>query len=210
MREGTDLQASLAAMRPVLIKLAMQQLKNRALAEDVVSETILVALEQAGRFRGQSKPRTWVIGILKHKIVDQLRRQAREVSLDAPPYPGDTAAPDAQSVVAPDDGLDATPEWADPERVLGRKQFSAVMQTCLARLPQRLSRVFVMREWLDYSSAEVCRLLGITMSNCNVMLFRARERLRTCLSCYWPLPSLSRPTRNTRARGGRAQALHSH
>ena len=82
MDGATELSATLGQMRPVLMNLARLQLRNEALAEDAVSETMLAAIEQAHTFRGGSKVRTWVVGILKHKVVDQLRRHKREISID--------------------------------------------------------------------------------------------------------------------------------
>ena len=65
-------------LRPILLKFALLQLRNVAWADDAVSETVLAALEKPQTFAGQSQLKTWLIGILKHKLVDQIRRNCRE------------------------------------------------------------------------------------------------------------------------------------
>jgi RNA polymerase sigma-70 factor (ECF subfamily) len=172
--------AALGKMRPLLMKLARLQLRNEAWAEDVVSETTLAALEQAGTFEARSKFQTWVIGILKHKIVDLLRRQHREISIEAQIEAGE--------IDDLDDLFDAEGrrlrmplEWGDPEALMAQSQFLELIQSCINRLPPTAARVFVMREWLEYDTDEVCTALAITPSNCNVMMFRSRLRLRECI-----------------------------
>jgi RNA polymerase sigma-70 factor (ECF subfamily) len=81
--EGGALERSLAALRPTLLAIARMQLRNETWAEDVVSETFVAALEGSRNFAGQSQLKTWVVGILKHKIIDQFSRTKREVSRDA-------------------------------------------------------------------------------------------------------------------------------
>jgi RNA polymerase sigma-70 factor (ECF subfamily) len=72
----------LAEHRPYLLKFARLQLRNETWAEDAVSETVLAALNRPQAFQQQSQLKTWLVGILKHKVVDQMRQRAREVVLD--------------------------------------------------------------------------------------------------------------------------------
>src|SRR5919106_6579407 len=72
----------LGRFRPQLVSFAMRRLRNRDQAEDAVQETLLAALEDMGRFEGGSALGTWLIGILKHKIVDAMRTTAREAPLE--------------------------------------------------------------------------------------------------------------------------------
>jgi RNA polymerase sigma-70 factor (TIGR02943 family) len=184
MDDGSDLHAAFAAMRPLLMRMAMLQLRNRSWAEDVVSETLIAALEQAPRFEARSKLSTWVIGILKHKIIDQMRRRAREVSIDAQDEDEQTA--DIENMYHDDGSQVAAPaDWGDPEQALTQQQFLEVLQACLACLPANHGRAFMMREWLDYETPDICASLGITAGHCNVMLFRARMRLRECVEQKW-------------------------
>jgi RNA polymerase sigma-70 factor (ECF subfamily) len=184
MDGATELSATLGQMRPVLMNLARLQLRNEALAEDAVSETMLAALEQAGTFGGRSKVRTWVVGILKHKVIDQLRRHKREISIDERlEAEGATELDD----LFKDDGSRLTPaqDWGSPEELLSQKEFFETLQSCIDQLPANLGRVFLMREWLEYETHEICKELNITSTNCHVMLFRARLRLRECVEHKW-------------------------
>jgi RNA polymerase sigma-70 factor (ECF subfamily) len=184
MDGATELSATLGQMRPVLMNLARLQLRNEALAEDAVSETMLAALEQAGTFGGRSKVRTWVVGILKHKVVDQLRRHKREISIDERlEAEGATELDD----LFKDDGSRLTPaqDWGSPEELLSQKEFFETLQSCIDQLPANVGRVFLMREWLEYETHEICKELNITTTNCHVMLFRARLRLRECVEHKW-------------------------
>jgi RNA polymerase sigma-70 factor (ECF subfamily) len=182
--ESGDVEGRLAALRPSLLAIARLQLRNEAWAEDAVSETLVAALEGARSFAAQSQLKTWVVGILKHKIIDQLRRARREVSADA-----EVAAADPETfdeLFAPDGHRASMPlEWGDPERSFEQAQFFDVLQACMDRLPAALARIFMMREWLEYDTSEICKELGITSTNCFVMLYRARMRLRECLEMNW-------------------------
>lgn len=175
---------ALAALRPALLKIARLQLRNDAWAEDVVSETMIAALEGARAFAGQSQMKTWVVGILKHKIIDQFRRSGREVSVEA--------QLEAAEVETFDELFDPTghrlaqpSDWGDPEASLSRVQFFEILQLCMDKLPVNLSRIFMMREWLGLETAEICKELGVSSTNCFVLLFRAGMRLRECLELNW-------------------------
>lgn len=178
------IEQQLAALRPSLLAIARLQLRNDAWAEDVVSETLIAALEGAQQFAAQSQVKTWVVGILKHKIIDQFRRSKREVSADAELEAAEVEtfdelfAADGHRVAAPLD-------WGDPESTFARTEFFEILQMCVDMLPAALGRIFMMREWLDYETDQICKELAITPTNCFVMLYRARMRLRECLELKW-------------------------
>ena len=181
---GRRSKRSLAALRPTLLAIARMQLRNETWAEDVVSETFVAALEGSRKFAGQSQLKTWVVGILKHKIIDQFRRTKREVSSDAQLEAAQVETFD-ELFAADGHRLNAPLDWGDPEEALNRTQFFDVLQMCVDKLPAGLARIFMMREWLEYETDEICKELGITSTNCFVMLFRARMRLRECLEMQW-------------------------
>ncbi|MGA2549317.1 MAG: sigma-70 family RNA polymerase sigma factor [Burkholderiaceae bacterium] len=180
----SDMGAQLAPLRPHLVRFARLQLRNDAWAEDVVSETLIAVLEKPGAFAGQSSLKTYVIGILKHKIIDYLRGVRREVQIEAGE---DEAEGDAFDKLFATDGhfRDPPPNWGDPHAALERQEFFDVLQVCVERLPVAIARVFMMREWLDLETDEICKELAISTSNCWVMLYRARMRLRECLQLNW-------------------------
>ena len=168
--------------RPQLLKYAMLQLRNHAQAEDVVQETLIAAIRGAGTFAGGSTVRTWLIGILKHKIIDTIRRASREQSLDQ--Y--ETSADDMDPMFRPDGHyVDQPADWGDPEEALSRQRFFGVLEQCMDSLPKATAQAFAMREVMGLETAEICANLSITPSNCWVLLFRARMRLRECLERNW-------------------------
>jgi len=184
MNEPTRIDTALAELQPLLLKLARLQLRNDAWAEDVVSDATIAALEGRNGFEGRSKFRTWVIGILKHKITDQLRRRIREVSAEALVESGEV---DTFDELYTDEGrrVRAPLDWGDPEQALSRQQFVSVLQACVDALPASLGRVFLLREWMEFDTAEICKELSISTTHCHVMLYRARMRLRECVELNW-------------------------
>ncbi|MGH8631314.1 MAG: sigma-70 family RNA polymerase sigma factor [Burkholderiales bacterium] len=150
---------ALARLRPQLLRFAMLRLRNRDQAEDAVQETLLAALEGIGRFGGNSSLGTWLTGILKHKIADAVRASGREEPLEYDEC--------------------AMPEH-DPAHLLVRSRIFDALENGLKQLPGCAARAFVLREVMGMDTAEVCRELAISSSNCWVMLHRVRARLRAC------------------------------
>ena len=179
-----SIEAELAELRQPLLRFAMMQLRNESIAEDVVSETFLAILEKPDNFEGRSSLRTYATGILKFKIVDVLRKRGREVQIE--PL-DEQSMDDAMDALFAQDGhwQDPPPAWQQPEKSLEQRQFFEALQTCVDRLPAKVGRVFMMREWLDKEVEDICAELGITATNCGVMLYRARMRLRDCLDRNW-------------------------
>jgi RNA polymerase sigma-70 factor (ECF subfamily) len=167
-----------------LLRYAMLQLRDNAAAEDAVQDALLAALSGETNFAGRSNLRTWLTGILKHKIVDTIRRQTRERQ-DAQPE----SAGDADEFDSLFDGRghwqEAPDAWQQPEGSLQQKQFLTALEACLRDLPERTARVFMMREHLGLETSEICKELGITATHCWVMLHRARMALRLCLEMNW-------------------------
>ncbi len=182
----TDLHQQIDAMRPALLRFALLQLRNSAHAEDVVQETILAVLEKPDSFAGRSSLRTYVIGILKFKIIDLLRVSGREVQI-ADFCEDDQNEADVIDHLFRADGHtheDAS-NWGAPAACLEQKDFFRTLELCIEKLPAQTGRVFMMREWLELSTEEICKELEISSSNLWVLLYRARLRLRECLDLNW-------------------------
>jgi RNA polymerase sigma-70 factor (ECF subfamily) len=174
-----------AAHRDYLMRFARLQLRNDTWAEDVVSETLLAALSKPQSFSNRSALKTWLVGILKHKVVDALRHHGREVCLGGD-SDDEQADPLEQLAFKADGHFAAQPsDWGNPEQELGSRQFIAVLEACTDKLPPVQARLFLMREWLELSSDEVCKELNLTPTNLYVQLHRARLRLRECLELNW-------------------------
>ena len=176
--------AQLEVHRAYLLRVATLQLRDNDAAEDVVQDTLLAAVQGASGFSGKSSLKTWLTGILKHKIVDVIRRRSREpvvATLE------DECQLDDFDALFDETGHWENPpaEWGDPEVALSRQQFMNIMDFCLEKLPPNTARVFVMREVMELDSDEICRELSITATNLWVMLYRARMALRQCLEQNW-------------------------
>ena len=180
-----EIARQVETLRPQLLRYARSQLRNDAWAEDAVSEAMLAALEKPQSFAGQSQLKTWLVGILKHKIIDAIRQRSREVSSD-PDDAGD-GQDELDALVFKADGhwREAPQEWGSPEQTLNQRQFFEVLEQCMEHLPATQGRVFMMREWLELGTDEICKELSITSTNLWVLLHRARLRLRDCLQQGW-------------------------
>lgn len=179
-----SLHQDLEDLRPALMRFAVLQLRNDALAEDVVQDTLIAVLEKPDRFAGQSSLRTYVTGILKHKIIDVMRASKRELRIET--QDGQSEADVIDALFKPDGHtVDMPRQWGDPDATLEQKDFFRVLEVCLEKLPAKTARIFMMREWLELDTDEICKELRISTSNAWVMLYRARVQLRECLDLNW-------------------------
>ena len=168
-----------------LFRYAVTRLRRREDAEDAVQETLLAALKGERGFRGDSAERTWLIGILRHKIVDRIRLLAREpVGGGADDEDDDTWSADSGSWLKP------PRSWhGDPATLSENAEFWTKVRACFAGLNERHAQVFALRVMDELSAEEVCKQLGISATNLGVMLHRARTRLRACLEQSWFAPA---------------------
>jgi len=177
----------LEELRRQMLKFAVLQLSDESLAEDAVQEALIGAIKNAGSFAGKSALKTWVFAILKNKIIDVLRRQPRIVS-EGSLLREEEMNEDFSDLFSQNGfwQMDERPaNWGDPHQSLDDRQFWRIFETCLEGLPGSQARVFMMREFVDLDSDEICETVAISISNLNVMLHRARLRLRECLENRW-------------------------
>src|SRR5262245_41834090 len=166
-----------------LFNLAVGQLRDPVVAEDVVQETFLAALKARDRFSGRSSDRTWLVGILRHKIYDHLRQVCRE----RPVRTNESSV--RQDQEAWDDSLlwahEVAAECLEPSRRMELAEFREALEVALGKLPPRIAQVFQMYEVEERPNREVCDKLNISESNLWVMLHRARKQLRQELAGWW-------------------------
>ena len=171
-----------------LFRYALVRLRDEAAAEDIVQETLLSAIQAMSSYAGKSAERTWLIGILKHKLIDHFRKTSREVALD----PSETDLSEFDPLFERQDEFknhwnDAlNPRvWKTPEDALEQDEFFAVLQTCLSKLPERVATCFSLREMNGLDSDEICEILSLSPNNFWVMMHRARMSLRRCVEINW-------------------------
>jgi len=163
---------------------ALMRVRNPSVAEDLVQDTLLAAIKSVDRFKGESSERTWLIGILKHKVFDHLRRASRERRLDEGMVP--TEGEEAQHFDDRGQWRVEVAEWSDPERSLEREEFWQTLQDCVGKLPDRLAILFTLRELDGMETDKLMETLNISShNNVWVMLSRVRQRLRKCLETHW-------------------------
>ncbi len=174
----------LQGQRNYLLRYAMLQLRDPHLAEDAVQETLIAALEGRAKFAAMSAMRTWLVGILKHKILDILRKQAREPQLNV--AEGENEDDLIDSLFAKDGHWSTMPQtWANPEQSLENRHFWETFEMCNQRMPINTARAFMMREFMEMTTEEICQELSISTTNCWVLLHRARLSLRECIDMKW-------------------------
>src|SRR5687768_2737563 len=164
---GALVAAALGQHLDYLRRFARSRVRDDDLAEDAVQETMVAALESGERFAGKAKLRTWLTGILLHKIHDRFRRDARESVLDAfDPQLEDTLPAGHAS---------------DPEQALVAKELERNFRKALAALPPRQREAFLLKEYSGVESERLLPLLGITRGNLWVLVHRARAHLQASL-----------------------------
>lgn len=180
--------AALVALRGDMLRFAMLQLRNHETAEDMVQEAIESALRKSSSFAGDSSLKTWVFAILRNRIIDHLRQASRTVTMSSL-VDDDEDWQERVELLFNERGRwresERPREWPSPEQSMENREFWTVFETCLDVLPAKTARVFMMRELLGFDSDEICSQLGITASNCHVILHRARLKLRGCLGKGW-------------------------
>lgn len=171
-----------------LFAFALSRVRNETVSEDLVQDTLLAAMQSRSEFRERSTERTWLCGILKHKIIDHFRRSCREIEIGEEEEISDgenmfqTSGPGKGHWTAASKPV----AWsADPEALLESSEFRMVLTTCIGKLPDRVASVFTLREVDGYETDEICEFLEITPGNLWVMLHRARLHLRRCIDFNW-------------------------
>ncbi len=179
--------AFLSDLRRQMVKFAKLQLSNAQHAEDAVQEALMGALKNAKSFSGRAALKTWVFAILKNKIADVLRQKQRMVEASSLLHEDEDG--EDFSELFDDKGFWQSDEkpatWSNPQAALQQEQFWKVFHLCLEALPGQQARVFMMKEFVELETPEICSTVGISVSNLNVMLHRSRLRLRECLENHW-------------------------
>ncbi len=177
--------AEVYAHRADLLRIAWLQLRDEHLAADVVQETFLAALKSGQSFAGKSKLKTWLVGILKFKIVDALRSRARD-SISISHREKEVDAQDMNALFDEQGLWRSRPrDWDDPAFIAGQQDFLRIIDLCLEKLPPNTARVFILRELFEMESEEICDVASISPNHLGVLLYRARMSLRRCVEINW-------------------------
>ena len=166
-----------------LLGYACKRIRDRSTAEDILQETFLAAIRSKSSFDGRCNIRYWLLGILKHKIVDHIRKASREVSME------DTDMLETESSVyfktygVP---MRKPARWyLNPRLVFEQNEFWEVFSSCVSKLKGPVQQAYTLRELEGMSTTEACKVLDIEPNYLWVLLHRARDQLKVCLKKNW-------------------------
>lgn len=166
-----------------LYRFALSRVSDADVAEELVQETFLSALDGLATFRAEASERTWLFVILRRKIIDHYRRQARAplVSLDALGDGGPTESDFFHSDHGHWAGPQAPTSWLNADAALEQQELHDILRRCQERLPARQGAVFALRFEEELSAEEICQELSLSSANYWVLVHRAKLQLRRCL-----------------------------
>ncbi|WP_038178202.1 RNA polymerase factor sigma-70 [Vibrio rhizosphaerae] len=178
-------------LRQQMLKFARLQVQDEQLAEDAVQEAMIAAYQHIDKFEQQAALKTWIFAILKNKLIDLLRKEKR-TTVASQLEQGDCTQGDALMEKLFDQHghwhkHERPVKWQQPDSCIENEHFWRVFDACLNALPERYGRLFMMREFLELETPEICHHEDISISHLNVTLYRARLRLRECLENNWYL-----------------------
>lgn len=169
-----------------LYRYALVRVRDAAVAEDLLQETLVAAVGAFEGHAGRSSERTWLVGILKHKVIDYFRRVARNPEFQLMPE-GEEDGTEWFEKSGPWQGHwreDRAPtSW--PIHALESREFWETFENCLSKLPRQMSIAFTLREIDDLTSTEICEILNVTPNYLWVLLHRSRAKLRQLLEAEW-------------------------
>ncbi|MBW2338330.1 MAG: sigma-70 family RNA polymerase sigma factor [Deltaproteobacteria bacterium] len=181
--DGDEAESWVDRYGEILYRFALVRVKDPVTAEDLVQETFLAALRGRENFQGRSSLKSWLVAILKHKIVDHIRKSVKEKVLEN----FDSQADQVETRFDDRGKWKFRPQnWTvNPVKLYQQKEFMDILYRCLAQLRGRQAEVFMLREIDGLSTEEICKELNITATNSWVILYRARMGLRGCLEENW-------------------------
>jgi RNA polymerase sigma-70 factor (TIGR02943 family) len=180
-----------------LFAYALSRVTDSHVAEDLVQETLLGAMQSHDRFKHGSSVRTWLTAILRHKLIDHLRRSKRHRgSGTGDRSPIDSYSDEAALERFAESQFHRHGKWrilpgrwgrasTDPASTLESEEFRRALLNCLEQLPPRPAEAIDLAERRGMSLEQVSKLLGITATHAGVLLHRARLALRRCLELNW-------------------------
>ena len=163
-----------------LFGFAIVRVNDHDLAKDLVQDTFIAGLQGLDRFEGKSTIKTWLVSILKRKIIDFWRqRESRKTDSFSNFFGGG------------DDHM----KWLESKQPKGRlseietkienEELRAVLLNCMAGLPEKYKSVFIDKMIDEKDSEEICKEYNITASNFWVIIHRAKLQMRNCMEKKW-------------------------
>lgn len=175
-----------------LYSFAYARLRKEEVAEDLVQDTFFSALRARDTFLHNASEKTWLVSILKRKIIDYYRKKStqNELNIFDKPVQGSDGTRDHffEDTVHSGHWTDASApkEWEkDFETSVESDEFYDILKQCMTKLPEKTAAAFTMKNMDGLDTEEICKELGITPSNYWVMMHRAKLMLRECMEKNW-------------------------
>lgn len=164
-----------------LFNYAMSRVNDREIAKDIIQDTFFAGLKSMKNFKGEASERTWLISILKRKIIDYYRKinskkGQTEIRIT---YTADEIEGDWLEERVEDEG------YLNAQETIENTELGDAIYDCLSKLPEKQAAVFKMKTILNYETETICNELNITASNLWVIIHRARTALAECLEEHW-------------------------
>ncbi|NLR92176.1 MULTISPECIES: sigma-70 family RNA polymerase sigma factor [Flammeovirga] len=161
-----------------LYRWVLKRTADVQVSEDLIQETFIAAQQSIDKFEGKSSPKTWLISILKHKMLDHFRKQKskrEQPQSDIFFNENETWKKDNNPTL-----------WGDTdEQLMNNLDFVKVLQECLGKLSER-SHIAITSKYLEDKKAdEICKDLEISTSNYWQLIHRAKLNLRNCIQLNW-------------------------
>jgi len=165
-----------------LFNFTISRVNDREIAQDLVQDTFLAALKSMKNFKGEANERTWLISILKRKIIDHYRKINSNK--------GKAEVRITSNIDSETDGDWLEERVADPfdktaEDTLQNTELGEAIFKCLSKLPEKQAEVFRMKSIEGLETEDICKELNITASNLWVIIHRARTAMAACLKENW-------------------------
>ena len=178
----------LASYGDYLFSYAVLKVGNTATAEDLVQDTFVSAIRAGDSFKGDSSEKTWLVAILKNKIIDHYRK--KDVLKEVDRYISETEQEFSSHFFDASDGhwiRGSVPvSWDESaDKALGDAEFNSILQECIKKMPSKLAPVFLAKFIDEEDTEEICKVHKISSSNYWVILHRARVLMRSCLEKNW-------------------------
>lgn len=169
-----------------LYSFAYYRVNNKELAEDLVQDTFTAALKSLHNFQGKSSERTWLVTILRNKVIDYYRKKSTKNEVNV--VDGEVYDYFFDNEGKKDSWKqESRPQnWSNfTENVIEQNEFRGVFNKCLEKLPEKYSIIFSLKNIEGVSSEEICKDLNLSKSNYWVIMHRAKLMLRDCLETNW-------------------------
>lgn len=165
-----------------LYNYAVARVNNEAIAKDLVQETFFAGLKSAKNFKGNATERTWLVSILKRKVIDYYRKiNSKKGQAEIRMNFSDSGDEEGNWLE------ERVPNsWSnDTDHSIENEELKYQLEKCIDSLPEKYAMVFRMKTIQEFSTEEICKELNITTSNLWVMVHRARTQLRNCMEKNW-------------------------